>query len=399
MKKLLFVIVLILCSGLGYGQQPGALLSSEAYISHFGNLKNTVYRIKSEKKLTIAFLGGSITNMAGWRDKVSRFLSDTYPNVGFEFINAGIPSLGSLPHAFRLRHDVLSKGRIDLLFVESAVNDRVNGTDSLTQQRALEGIVRHALHVNPYTNVVLMAFVDEDKMADYHAGKTPVEVQVHEQLAQKYHLPFINLAKEVTDRIDGHEFNWKDDFKNLHPSPFGQEIYFKTIRQLLSAELNKPVPVRLMAAVLPQPDDPFNYENGDYLDIDKAKINDKFKLEGNWQPADSVGTRPGFVHVPMLVAEKPGASLELPFNGRAIGIGVVAGPDAGIINYTIDGKNYPVLNLYTKWSKSLHLPWYLMLGDGLTPGKHVLKLQLSDQHAPRAKGTACRIEYFLVNNP
>ena len=39
----------------------------------------------------------------------------------------------------------------------------------------------------------------------------------------------------------------------------------------------------------------------------------------------------------MLVSEKPEATLKLKFNGTAIGMFVVAGPDAGVVEYSIDG--------------------------------------------------------------
>jgi hypothetical protein len=373
------------------------LLKSEDYIKHYGNLDNALYRIKTEKSATVAFFGGSITNMVGWRGMVSDYLSKTYPETKFNFINAGIPSLGSLPHAFRMNKDVISKGRIDLLFVESAVNDRGNGTNELTQRRALEGIVRHMLKVNPDANIIMMAFVDPDKIADYNKGIIPVEVQVHQDIAAKYHLQFINLAKEVTDRINAKEFNWKDDFKTLHPSPFGQGIYFRTMKQLLDDEFDKNPPSKLVAAHLPEPANKLNYENGNYFDIHNAINKKGFVIDELWKPADSVHTRPGFAKVPMLVTDKPGSSFELPFTGPTIGIGVVAGPDAGILKYSIDGKDYPNLDLYTQWSKTLHLPWYLILGDDLSAGKHTLKLEVADHHNEQSKGTACRIVYFLVN--
>ncbi|QKJ31714.1 hypothetical protein HQ865_18725 [Mucilaginibacter mali] len=396
MKKIIALLILIGFAATSYAKFTDSL-KSEAYISHFGNLVNINYRIKTEKNATVAFFGGSITNMVGWRDMVCKYLSSTYPDTHFNFINAGIPSLGSLPHAFRLDKDVLSKGRIDLLFIESAVNDRVNGTNEQTQRRALEGIVRHTLTANPNTNIVLMAFVDPDKIDDYKAGKIPPEVQVHQDLAEKYHLPFINLAKEVNDRIAAGEFNWKDDFKNLHPSPFGQGIYLRSMRQLLQDELSKSAPAKLVAAPLPKATDDFNYVNGTYLDIHQAIKLNGFTLNENWKPTDSTHTRDGFVNVPMLTATQAGSSLELPFTGRTVGISIISGPDAGRIKYSIDGKLQPELELYTQWSKSLHLPWYLILGDGLSSGNHVLKLEVSDQHNEKSKGTACRIVYFLVN--
>lgn len=361
------------------------------FITSYGHLDNAWYHVQSDRKATVNFLGGSITNMEGWRGKVCNYFSVTYPGTAFRFINAGIPSLGSLPHAFRFKQDVLDKGTTDLLFIEAAVNDRVNGTNEVTQRRAMEGIIRHALRANPQVNIVLMAFVDEDKIADYHAGKVPVEVQVHEDLAKKYHLPFINLAKEVTIRIAAHEFSWKDDFKDLHPSPFGQNIYFNAIKQLLDSAFSRPVPKRLVSAKLPAAADPLNYENGAYGDIHKATALNGFDVVESWEPSDKVGTREGFVKVPMLVSDKAHATVEFPFTGRTVGISIVSGPDAGVISYSIDNGPVQTKNLRTQWSKSLYLPWYLILGDDLTPGKHVLKITTGEA------AEVTRIVHFLVN--
>lgn len=69
-----------------------------------------------------------------------------------DIIAAGIPSLGSVPHAFRLETDVLSRGPLDLLFVEAAVND--HNYDGQTNAAALalrgmEGVVRQVRRVSP----------------------------------------------------------------------------------------------------------------------------------------------------------------------------------------------------------------------------------------------------------
>lgn len=374
------------------------LLKSEDYIKRYGNIANTLYRIKTEKNVNVVFFGGSITNMVGWRGMVSDYLSKTYPKTKFNFLNAGIPSLGSLPHAFRLKQDVLSKGRIDLMFLESAVNDRGNGTNLQTQRRALEGIIRHTIRNSPNANIIIMAFVDPDKMKDYNSGTVPPEVQLNEDIAKTYHVPFINLAKEVTDRINVGEFSWDKDFKSLHPSPFGQDIYFRTMKQLLSVELARLAPAKLMPSYLPAKTEALAYANGDYKSVEDARLMDGFTLDPSWKPTDGIHGRDGFVNVPALIGVKPGAVLELSFTGNMIGIAVVSGPDAGIIKYKIDNKAYPELDLYTRWSYSLHLPWYLLLGDDLPPGKHVLRLEVSANKNPDSKGTACRIVHFLINN-
>lgn len=372
-------------------------LSSDAFIHPYGNLNNFFYQLQKEQKVTVAFLGGSITNMDGWRNKVMQYLQELYPPVHVTFINAGISSLGSVPHAFRLQNDVLDKGKIDLLFIESAVNDHVNGTTEIQQRKALEGIIRHAYKNNPAMNMVLMTFVGEDKIADYNAGHIPTEIKVHDDIAKRYQLPFINLAAEVTERINHNEFTWQDDFKNLHPSPFGQELYFAAIKRLLQQNLTEKQATDIVVNKLPSPLQKDNYSNGKYVAITKATNKKYFEVIDSWKPTDGVNTRPGFVNVPMLISDKAGASFDFVFKGTAVGIAIVSGPDAGMINYSIDGGKEQLLDTYTQWSKSLYLPWYLLLGNDLKKGKHIVHIRISNQHNAQSKGTALRIVHFLVN--
>ncbi|MCF3111832.1 SGNH/GDSL hydrolase family protein [Niabella sp. CC-SYL272] len=372
-------------------------LPADAYIRAYGKLDNLLFRVRHKETVTVAFLGGSITNMTGWRNKVEQYLAERYPETHFRFLNAGIPSLGSLPHAFRLQKDVLDQGRVDLLFLEAAVNDRVNGTPEIQQRRALEGIVRHALGSNPAMDIVLMGFADEFKLADFQAGKEPPEISLHEAIARHYRLPFINLAAEVNARIAHQEFTWEYDFKNLHPAPFGQELYFNAIKTLLQKQLEGAVPRAIAGREIPPAMDPLHYAGGKYAPVKDASVKTGFVLHPDWQPADGVGTRPGFVKVPVLEGATAGASTRFSFRGSSVGIAVVSGPDAGMIRYSIDGGPEQTADLYTQWSKGLHLPWYLLLRDGLKKGRHHLDITVADQQHPQSKGHAVRIVYFLVN--
>jgi sialidase-1 len=314
--------------------------------------------------------------------------------VQFSFIAAGIPSLGSLPHAFRVQQDVLDKAKVDLLFVEAAINDQTNGTDSLTQIRALEGIIRHAKHSNPQMDIVMMAFAEPSNIQQYERGKIPLEVKNQELLAGHYQLPSINMSKLVRDKIAAKEFNWADDFKDLHPSPFGQELYYSAIKSLFTTCFQQP---QSAVSFFPPALNTANFEQGKYLGIDNAQLDNNWKIDSNWTPTDGLPTRDGFVKRPMLVATTPGSQFNLAFKGTAIGIVIVSGGDAGMLEYAIDGKPYAKLDLHTLWSGQLHLPWYLILGADLKPGKHTLNLKISADKNANSKGTACWIVYFLLN--
>ena len=397
------LLVLGFCSIANGGLPNGSKIKRDDLpVSDFYHLRKGLVhfykKLNDQKEVTVAFLGGSITYNPGWRPMVCDYLREQYPDAKFHFIAAGIPSLGSLPHAFRLQRDVLDSGRVDLLFLEAAVNDRVNGTDSLTQVRDLEGIVRHAKKSNPLMDIILMEFADPYKNKDYDEKKVPAEVANHELVADHYHIPSINLAKEVHDKIANQEFSWEGDFKDLHPSPFGQHLYFENIKSLLndclkaySSASDQPV------TRFPSPLDDDSFNNGIYLDVNKARYQAGWQRIADWSPADSVGTRSGFVHIPVLANTARDEELVLPFRGTAVGIAVVSGPDAGIISYRIDKSPEKTMDLFTEWSPGLHLPWYVLLGSALAPGSHMLHIKVTKDHNKKSTGGVCRIVHFLVN--
>ena len=374
-------------------------LESKIYHTFRSKMHNAQMVFEREKKGRVAFLGGSITAMDGWRDSICNYLQKRFPDTKFDFIAAGIPSFGSTPGAFRFERDVLKNGKVDLLFEEAAVNDRVNGFGPETQILGMEGIVRHARESNPAMDIVIMHFVDPDKMAEYHQGITPPEIQNHEKVAAHYQISTINLAKEVTDRIDNGEFTWENDFKNLHPSPFGQHIYYQSMKSFLDECWSSFVADddKLTAYPLPAKLNEASYNKGVLIPAVETIPAKGWQAIQNWTPTDNIGTHDDFTNVPMLVAETPGGTLKFDFEGNAIGIAVAAGLDAGMIEYRIDKGDWQKQDLFTQWSSSLHLPWFYTLGYGLKEGKHRLKIRLLPEKNIQSKGTACRIRYFYVN--
>ncbi len=363
-------------------------------------LTNSYLKFEKGGNARVAFLGGSITYNWGWRNMVMDYLTNRFPQTKFEFIAAGIPSTGSTAGAFRLHQDILSKGKIDLLFEEAAVNDRAIGKSNVQIAKAMEGIVRNALTSNPQMDVILMYFVDPQKMKEYNAGKTPEVIQIHDEIAQHYAIPSINLALEVTERINAGEFTWEADFINLHPSPFGQKVYFKAIRTLFENAWDKVDTTELKSKMkmLPNLSKQGAYDNGKLISIHDANVKKGWSIDPMWSPVNKTDrTRGGFVNVPLLVSETPGAKLILKFEGNAVGINNVSGKDAGLIRYRIDKQPYREMDLFTKHSDYVHLPRYFVLAKNLKKGKHTLEIELLEKKNEKSEGTACRIKNFLVN--
>ncbi len=364
-----------------------------------GGLNNSHIKFERDKAGRVAFLGGSITYNPGWRDSICAYLQTRFPETEFEFIAAGIPSMGTTPAAFRLERDILSKGKIDLLFEEAAVNDATNGRTAVEQIRAMEGIVRHCLGSNPHMDIVIMHFVDPDKIASYNQGIEPAVITNHNRVAGYYDIPTINLAREVTERINNGEFNWEDDFRDLHPSPFGQGIYARSIISFLAGAWSGTIDQndKIEARLLPEKIDNYCYDKGYLIDINAAKLTGNWQIDPLWNPKDGTGTRVNYVNVPMLIGDVPGTALSLEFRGSAIGLAVAAGQDAGIIEYSIDNGEWRKLDLFTRWSNQLHLPWYYTLTGELSQDEHVLEIRLAKIEDGSNIGKVCRIRYFYAN--
>ena len=361
----------------------------------------TVLRSKAKalqkKELNIAFLGGSITYNPGWRNHLEAYFRSRFPDTKLNFLMAGIPSLGSVPHAFRFQTDVLDHMVPDILFFESVVNDGSNGYAISDQQKSVEGIIRNTKKLNPNADIIEFYFADPDKLKDYESGKTPEVIRAHNEVAAHYQIPVVNLAEEVYRRIANKEFTWKDDFKDLHPSLYGQEVYSASMRTLLDTLMvhtpdNLPV---LKKAKLPKPMYKVCYDHARYVSPSQAQ--GTFTYSDNYRPALKQETRAGFVDVPMLVGEKVGEKATFTFRGNAVGICIISGKDAGKLRYRVDHKPYREIDLFTQWSPYLHLPWYLVLDDQLKEGKHVLEMEIIADKNEKSVGNACRIVHFLVN--
>lgn len=364
-----------------------------------GGLGRSFTTFRAKKRGTVGFLGGSITYNGGWRDHVMADLKHRFPDTAFTFVAAGIPSMGSVPHAFRVQSDLLEKGPFDLVFIEAAVNDRTNHPKDATRvARAMEGVVRHIRRESPMTDVVQLHFAMEEFHAGFSAGRMPATLAIHERVASHYGNVSVNIAKEVWARIEAGQFTWANGIRDVHPSPFGGLLYGRAISRMFDdAEAsNQSGAVVRGGHPLPKPLDRACYAQGHYEKLDAAQPVTGFRLIDRWQPQLSAGTRDGFVNVPALTASKPGDTFRFRFTGTVVGLAVAAGPDAGILRCRVDNGKEFMVDTYTSWSGGLYLPWVYVLADDLKPGAHELVVTIDHQKNAAAKGTAVHIMHLCV---
>ncbi|HPO14877.1 MAG TPA: GDSL-type esterase/lipase family protein [Candidatus Hydrogenedentes bacterium] len=404
-REYMFVVTVFMMGCLGVTQNisaqsenTGLSISKEFFIVR-GGLENCRSRFITGKTGRVAFLGGSITTMPGWRDLTCEMLKKRFPDTKFEFINAGIGGTNSTLGALRFEQDVFGKGRVDLLFLEFAVNDSGNESPDNRSARAMEGIIRHALRLNPAIDILVQYFVDTDKAEEIRKGKMPDVILRHDRVAEHYGIPIINMATEMTRRIDAGEFTWQQfSGDTCHPSPFGHERYAECIGKFLDAAWANPLAQGASPKdhVIPEPLDRLNYEYGRFIDLDQAKVLNGWNRNKQWDTEKKCNYG-GAVDV--LAAEAPGATLELAFEGTLIGVSEIAGMDAGIMECSVDGKAPVSLDFYDHYCEMFHRPVCRILAEDLAPGKHVATLRMAQDKNLKSQGHAARILKFATNGP
>jgi hypothetical protein len=365
-----------------------------------GHLHNSALRFKAEKKGRVAFIGGSITQGTSWRVPVCESIRKRFLGTEFDFVSAGLSSTCSTTGAMRLNAHVFMNGRVDLFFVEFAVNDNQDAAHPpKTCLRGMEGILRQALLHNPEMDIIVQHFPNEAHLKRIQDGGMPHEIEQHEKAAAAYGVTTINIAEQVAHgTVDGKPM-WKT-YGGVHPNKAGGLIVAANIdavfdhawseTSLKGARIEKKeIPGKLL--------DEKSYIRGRFIDIKKAVLKSGWKIGvPEWKSLKG-GKRKEYTSIPLLTADNPGAELELEFNGTAIGVFVVAGPDAGVLEYEIDGTVRGRTDLYHRYSRGLHYPRSCMFAAELDDGRHRLRLRTTSAEGRKQGGQAVRIITFIAN--
>lgn len=372
---------------------------SDRHVFLRGTLTNSLYQFREKKTGHVAFIGGSITQMNGYRPMVASLLQKRFPETTFTFTPAGISSTCSTTGAFRLATDVLAKGPVDLFFIEFAVNDDQDaGHSSQECVRGMEGIVRQVRAHNPAADMVITYFVNPGMLKQLQEGKTPLTMAAHDRVANHYQVSTIHLAKEIAHLTLARTISW-EQYGGTHPKPFGNAIGTAMIDQLLEKAWLAPATKKQPHATVQTLLDSHSYSQGHFRRPDQAKIRSGWKWEvPRWQGLPG-SKRSQFTMIPMLQTTTSGSELVFKFQGNAVGAYIVAGPDAGIVESRIDNQPPRTVDLFHRHSRGLHYPRTVMFGQGLKDGPHTLTLKMTADKNAGSSGNAMRIMQFTVNGP
>lgn len=202
-----------------------------------GILNNTMYKLKSEKKLNVGYFGGSITfgvaasdkDKTSWRALTTEFLKESFKEAEITERNAAVSGTGTGYALFRVDEDLL-KYNPDLVFIEFSINDIYQKYSIAESIRFYESVLRRIYAHNPSVDIIMVITTDKE-----YIGKTCDMMEAHKKLAAHYNIPVINVGKALYEEmqktgnsVDMYIADW------VHPADAGYKVYAATVCDFLT---------------------------------------------------------------------------------------------------------------------------------------------------------------------
>ena len=193
-----------------------------------GRLAKVFKKAQAGEKITVAYLGGSITQGSSAGDKhcyarlTTDWLMEQFPDAEIEYVRAGIGATGSYIGIHRANRDVLSADP-DLVFIDFSVNDTAEHTER--NINSYDSLIRKLWNHESAPAVVTIAMTQEDgtSFQEYHSD-----------ICVAYDIPMISYREAILDVINNGHIIWDDiSDDNIHPNVPGHKVLTEIITTYL----------------------------------------------------------------------------------------------------------------------------------------------------------------------
>lgn len=354
---------------MGYG------IHAEKGFVNRGNLyrlKEMMRRAERGDRITLAFLGGSITQGSASSQYTNCYAYLVYdwfvrrfPRTAFTYVNAGVGGTTSQFGVARVDEDVLVF-KPDFVIIEFSVNDE--NTDFYRE--TYEGLVRK-VYGNPFAPAVLLVH-----NMYYDTGISAEEK--HREIGSHYNLPSISMKPAIyTQVVSGNIDRRKITPDDLHPNSDGHALLAEVITYCLDQiytwrnEVEEAFP-------MPEPLTKNAYEGAIRLqncnctpvcegfaadDTPKKYVNDMFRC--GWSASEQ-GAK--------ICFETEGTEIAVQYRKSAkhpapVAVAVVDGEEENAV--MLDA------NFEETWGDSLHID---TLARHIAPGIHKVEIRLTQTH-------------------
>ena len=381
-------------------------------------LANTLYKIQSEKKLTVGFFGGSVTVGTGstdkernsWRALTREWFKAAFNHVEIAEVNAAIGNTGSVFGVYRIDEQYIGKQAPDLNFIEMAINDSIdflNGSrvyDTDENYIYIETIIRKIYASNPNADIVFVLTGNYERLKNESEGGELFGCK-YINIGEYYDIPVIRVGTALADKIkqeNGGIFPEKENnqypelwykyFKdNVHPSDVGHYVYSKTVIDFLKSLLTSGYKSSDATEKI-LPEKTYCESNGyGNLMMDACMISPNQFSGSRDLGGYMIASNGDNALIPyMLVSEADGDEIVLTFNTSTFAIWTLAPKteDKTTIICSIDGgseKSFEIF--YNSSSKNNKV---FMLAENLSAGIHTIRIKHDGTNR-------LEIRYFLLS--
>lgn len=393
-------------------------LKSIMPLAPYSEISNQTYasdRLADENsEITIAFLGGSITEGIGSSYDNSEARKNSYAYLAAEwfkekyakvnYYNAGIGGTDSLQGAFRIQNDIANVNP-DVVFVEFCVNDNwKNGADCTA---ANEAIFRQLMNLPKQPVIIYVMTVG--KYSDNRGKNYPNTVEWMKNLCNRYSVGYI----DIYGYANSDKFTSFDGFVNqyikkendmLHPNDDGHKLYADYIKTCLDENYGNYIKKYT------------DIPEAQYAKYDNPKLvpvtDENVILSDGWELEEDTVTKatyPTFTSYSdkiftdgLIKSSKAGSRVTFKFSGNVIGIYKTSTTHNKWLEYSIDGG--AVTGKITReLTTKLKRAEICEIANNLDDGEHTITLTVCENAKVSSDESNCNREhsveigYFTVN--
>lgn len=359
----------------------------ERAVANRGNwyrIKKVMERAAAGEKITLGFLGGSITQGSlsstpetCYAYRVYEWWKKTFPQAEFTYVNAGIGGTTSQFGVARAESDLLAY-QPDFVIVEFSVND--DSTEHFCE--TYEGLIRkiYGSEGKPAMLLVHNVRYDDGGNAQVQHGKT----------ARYYQLPAVSMQSTIYPCVVSGEIpNREITPDDLHPNDRGHELVASVITWFLGKILEAPKEIQYMEFEMPKPFTMNQYENSLCMQNDNCDpVCEGFIADKEKQEHITQCFRKGWT------ASSQGAKISFAVAGTCIGIQYrksVRKP-APVAQVILDGdREHPVVldaNFEEDWGDCLYLE---TVAEHIKNRIHKVEIEIIETHEEDA------VPFYLVS--
>ena len=290
-------------------------------IYRMGNTYRLTQKLRAAEKgekLTLAYLGGSITEMGKYTTPFSAYVKQTFAKGGFTEVNAGLSGTSSVVGLVRSEPNVVAKNP-DIVFIEFSVNDH----EDIMYKKCFESVIKKFLDL-PNEPAVIILIQRAKSGFSSQAQMVPV--------GENFDLPTISMDNALTKAFNSGYLTLNDYFTDdYHPHDKGGKLvsdclsyYFRQAMRTENRSDSYTVPSKTVYGT--------EYENCTYINPkDMTGFN-----AGSWSAG---GGYNGGSILPYSYNLNGGSPMTFKASGKGLIIVFKANSSGmGSINVTVNGK-------------------------------------------------------------